>query len=526
MTTYDPPARLVGLRLLARPYRYGGIRLQRRALLLVFISASLVWAAAGPQFVRLFAPSLTSSDLLILTALGATIYLIDDLVTFAAIAPQLRKLQRWFDEPVPADAADAWRTAAEIPLAPMLRPVSLAFLAGLNLLWIIVLIRLLHLPLISFLLFFPGAVVFRFYWLVLRSMLTEQMMRPVLADISRHVTDFGRPVRVRVGLAYRLLGTIPLIAVLAGTIVAGLVGPHTIRTLAIGVGLSAAISVTIASPLLLLVTRSVTEPLRDLRRAADRVGDGDFSVRVPITSTDEIGLLATGFNAMTEGLAERERIRTAFGTYVDPAIVDHILADGGGRLAEGEEVEITALFMDVRGFTGYSEQHPAREVVAMLNRLFAAVVPIVGQHGGYVDKFIGDGLLAVFGVPQRCSDHADRALAAALDIAATLHDRDGDPDVGIGLNSGTVVAGNLGGSGRFDFTVIGDPVNVAARVESATRQTGDTILLSQHTWELLSPAARADTVGRPAVPLKGKTQTVSLYAPATTQLGSPVDELV
>ena len=169
--------------------------------------------------------------------------------------------------------------------------------------------------------------------------------------------------------------------------------------------------------------------------------------------------------------------------------------------------------MDVRGFTGYAEQHPARDVVAMLNRLFAAVVPIVGTHGGYVDKFIGDGLLAVFGVPQRCSDHADRALAAARDIAAALHDRDGDPDVGIGLNSGTVVAGNLGGSGRFDFTVIGDPVNVAARVESATRQTGDTILLSQHTWELLSPAARADTVARPTVPLKGKTQTVSLYAP-------------
>lgn len=513
MTTYDPPRRLVLLRLLARPYRYGGIRLQRRALLLVYIGASSVWAVAGPQFVRLFAPGLTGTDLLMLTGLGATIYLIDDLVTYAAIAPHLRALQRWFDKPDPAEAAGAWRTAAEVPLAPMLRPVSLIFLAGLNFLWIVVLISLLHLPAITFLLFIPGAMLFRFYWFALRSLLTEQMMRPVLADISPHVTDFGGPVRVRVGLPYRLLGTIPLIAVLAGTIVAGIVGPHTIRTLAIGVGLSLVISLTVASPLLLLVTRSVTEPLRDIRRAADRVGDGDFTVRVPITSTDEIGLLATGFNEMTEGLAERERLRTAFVTYHDAAIVEHILADGDGRLAEGEEAEITALFMDVRGFTGYSEQHPAREVVAMLNRLFAAVVPIVGQHGGYVDKFIGDGLLAVFGVPQRFSDHADRALAAACEIAAALHDRNGDPDIGIGLNSGTVVAGNLGGSGRFDFTVIGDPVNVAARVESATRQTGDTILLSRHTWELLSPAARANTVARPAVPLKGKTQTVSLYAP-------------
>lgn len=513
MTAYDPPDRLVLLRLLARPYLYGGMPLLRRAILLVYVGASLVWAFTGPQFVRLFAPNLTGADLLILTCLGATIYLIDDVVTFAAITPHLRKLQQWFDQQDPAEAADAWRTAAEIPLAPMRRPVSLVFLASLNLLWVAVLIRLLRLPAMTLVLFIPGAILFRFYWLVLRSMLTEQMMRPVLADISRHVTDFGGRVRARIGLAYRLLGTIPLIAVVAGTIVAGIVGPHTIGTLAIGVGLSLGISVTIASPLLLLVTRSVTEPLRDLRRAADRVGDGDFTVRVPITSTDEIGLMATGFNEMAEGLAERERIRTAFGTYVDPAIVDHILAGDGDRLAEGEDVEVTALFMDVRGFTGYSEQHPARDVVAMLNRLFAAVVPIVGKHGGYVDKFIGDGLLAVFGVPQRCSDHADRALAAARDIAAALHDRNGDPDVGIGLNSGTVVAGNLGGSGRFDFTVIGDPVNVAARVESATRHTGDTILLSQHTWELLSPAARAGTVARPAVPLKGKTQTVSLYAP-------------
>jgi adenylate cyclase len=338
LTTYDPPRRLVLLRLLARPYRYGGIRLQRRAILLVYIAASSVWAVAGPQFVRLFAPALTGTDVLILTCLGATIYLIDDLVTFAAITPRLRKLQRWFDEPGTAEAADIWRTAAEIPLAPMLRPASLLFLAGLNILWIVVLIHLLHLPPITFLLFLPGAMLFRFYWFALRSLVTEQMMRPVLADISRHVTEFGERVRVRVGLPYRLLGTIPLIAVLAGTIVAGIVGPHTIHTLSIGVGLSLAISVTIASPLLLLVTRSVTEPLRDLRLAADRVGDGDF-------------------------------------------------------------------------------------------------------------------------------------------------------------------------------TVIGDPVNVAARVESATRQTGDTILLSQHTWDLLSPTARAATVPRPAVPLKGKTQTVSLYAP-------------
>jgi adenylate cyclase len=131
-----------------------------------------------------------------------------------------------------------------------------------------------------------------------------------------------------------------------------------------------------------------------------------------------------------------------------------------------------------------------------------------------VDKFIGDGLLAVFGAPHRHPDHADRALAAALDIAAAVDTRPaGELRVGIGLNSGTVVVGNLGGAGRFDFTVIGDTVNVAARVEAATRTTGDTILLSEYTHRLLQPDVRAACAARPSVPLKGRTQPVALFAP-------------
>jgi adenylate cyclase len=154
-------------------------------------------------------------------------------------------------------------------------------------------------------------------------------------------------------------------------------------------------------------------------------------------------------------------------------------------------------------------------VVATLNRLFERIVPIIHEHGGHVDKYVGDGLLAVFGAPRRQSDHADQALAA-VEIAAAVHDEFGDElGFGVGLNSGTVVAGNVGGAGRLEFSVIGDAINVAARVESATRQTGDTILVSENTRRLLRDDSLA-LEARPEIPLKGKSETVALFAPPAT----------
>jgi adenylate cyclase len=236
---------------------------------------------------------------------------------------------------------------------------------------------------------------------------------------------------------------------------------------------------------------------------------GQFETRVPVYDGTQIGQLQLGFNAMVQGLQERERIRRAFGTYVDPDVAERIL-DEGTSLA-GEEVEVTIMFIDIRDFTGFAERTAAEEVVAALNRLFEQMVAIIHAHGGRVDKFVGDGLLAVFGAPRRQPDHADQAMAAAVEIATQVHSKEG-LSFGVGLNSGRVLAGNVGGSGRLEFSVIGDPVNVAARVEAATRATGDTILLAEHTRELLS-APHPELVERPDVQLKGKTQEVRLFAP-------------
>jgi adenylate cyclase len=261
---------------------------------------------------------------------------------------------------------------------------------------------------------------------------------------------------------------------------------------------------------------SVSDPVERLTAAVERVEDGSLDEEVVVDDGGEIGRLQAGFNRMVAGLRERERIRETLGTYVDREVAEHILDEG--TALEGEEVQVTAMFLDARGFTGLAERLSAREVVATLNRLFERIVPIIHAHGGHVDKYVGDGLLAVFGAPRRQEHHADHALAAALEIAAAVEGEEAGFPIGIGLNSGAVVAGNVGGAGRLEFSIIGDAVNVAARVEAATRRTGDVVLVSEHTKALLSEEFSGTLEERPAVPLKGKTEAVSLFAPSRASL--------
>jgi adenylate cyclase len=199
-------------------------------------------------------------------------------------------------------------------------------------------------------------------------------------------------------------------------------------------------------------------------------------------------------------------------------VAEHILREGPSL--EGEQVEVTAMFVDMRNFTGFAERESPPVVVATVNRLFELAVPIVHEHGGHIDKFVGDGFLAVFGAPRRQDDHAEQALSAAREIARQVEARLADQvSVGIGLNTGAVVAGNIGGAGRYDFSVIGDVINVAARVQEATRQTGDTILVSEHTMQALT-LTDDGLEERPDVRLKGKREAVAVYAAAVAR-GTP-----
>jgi class 3 adenylate cyclase len=183
-----------------------------------------------------------------------------------------------------------------------------------------------------------------------------------------------------------------------------------------------------------------------------------------------------------------------------------------GELLEGDEVEVSVLFVDIRDFTPFAEAASAAESVARLNEFFDCVVPIIIKNGGHANKFVGDGVLGVFGAPDRLPDHADRALEAACEIAEAVEERWGtELQIGVGINSGPVIAGSIGGGGRLEFTVIGDPVNVAARVERATRQTGDVVLLTEATRCLLG-RSHDGLEPRGSLPLKGKSDGVALWS--------------
>jgi adenylate cyclase len=344
-------------------------------------------------------------------------------------------------------------------------------------------------------------------------LLSERILRPAAARALTDGTDrrFAVPgVATRAVLAW-LLGTgLPVCTIVAIGILALTGDPNTtVHRLGIVMVVLGGTGIAVGLLSATLAARSTADPIDSVRRALAEVQEGDFDVRVPVYDGSQIGQLQLGFNRMVNGLAEREKIRDAFGAYVDPDVAEHILEEGT-NLA-GEEVEVTIMFIDIRDFTGFAEETPADEVVSALNQLFEQMVPIIHDEGGRVDKYVGDGLLAVFGAPRRQEDHADHALAAALQIAREVKSDQG-LKMGIGLNSGTVVAGNLGGAGRLEFSVIGDPVNVAARVEAATKDTGDQILVAERTKELLG-GSHPGLAERTGIELKGKRENVRVYAP-------------
>ncbi|MGE2717547.1 adenylate/guanylate cyclase domain-containing protein [Mycolicibacterium litorale] len=344
-------------------------------------------------------------------------------------------------------------------------------------------------------------------------LIVERIMRPVSARAligEAPERPIGPGIQARFAMAWTLPTAVPLLGIV--TLAFGYLadfGFAAQRTFA-AILILVAISLTLGLFTILVAARSLADRVSALRDAFADLEAGDFVTRVVVDDASEVGRLQVGFNRVAAGLAEREHLRETFGTYVDPGVAEHILRETTGHT--GEEVEVTIMFVDVRDFTSFAESSPAPTVVATLNRLFARIVPLVYARGGHIDKYIGDGLLAVFGAPRRLADHADQALRAALDIAEAVRESfDGALSVGIGLNSGPVVAGSVGGAGRFEFSVIGDAVNVAARVESATRQTGDVILLTGDTRAMLTEAP-VTLSERGGVQLRGRRSPVDVFA--------------
>ena len=343
---------------------------------------------------------------------------------------------------------------------------------------------------------------------------SEIWIRPVIEEIGASLPiDFEPTIRQR-RIILRLVAFIVLVSFLSPFYTNGVIAPSATPSTRVitTVAASAVIALTFGLAFSLAAGRMVSAPVGDLLRATRAVRSGDLTTRVLGTSDDEIGELSRSFNAMVGGLAEREALHSALGTYVDPVVADRLLSEG--EVLEGEEVDATIMFVDIVGFTARSEAMQPRAVVDDLNAFFQLILPVVNAHGGHTNKLLGDGFMAVFGAPIVMDDHADRALTAALEIQERMRQRYGTGlRVGVGLNSGPVVVGTTGGGSKLDFTVIGDAVNVASRIEAMTRSTGDDILLTETTRAALR--TEVALAHRGSSPVRGRAEPVSFYSPVS-----------
>ena len=226
------------------------------------------------------------------------------------------------------------------------------------------------------------------------------------------------------------------------------------------------------------VSRNITKPLDSLIAATRRVDKGDLDVHVQVDTKDELGVLADSFNDMVKDLKEKERVKGLFGRYLPKAVQDEVMAHQGELQLGGEEKEVAILFSDIRGFTSISERMSPPELVAMLNDYYTRMIDVLFDNGGTLDKTIGDAIMAVFGAPVNDPEAAAKAVRTGLQMQEALKGFNAERraknlepfEIGIGINTGVVVAGNLGSNKQFSYTVIGEEVNLASRMCSVAKK--------------------------------------------------------
>ncbi|MFZ0134606.1 MAG: adenylate/guanylate cyclase domain-containing protein, partial [Desulfobacterales bacterium] len=246
-----------------------------------------------------------------------------------------------------------------------------------------------------------------------------------------------------------------------------------------------------------------------------KVKNGDYASRIPIVSNDEFSIIAHRTNQMIEGLKEREYIRDTFGRYVTTEIRDLVLSR---KLPlNGELRTVTILFSDIREFTAYSESRPPQEVIKKINAYFTEMTEVIHNNGGIVLEYLGDGIEAVFGAPAPVERHGELAVKSALDMRAKLlalnHDweKEDEPRLnhGIGIHTGEVVAGNVGPPARVSYKMIGDTVNLAARLQELTKTVEADILVSGETCSVLNGRFQTRYLGK--VKVRGKKSETDIY---------------
>lgn len=309
------------------------------------------------------------------------------------------------------------------------------------------------------------------YWLCTRA------LRPSVAKLlteSPPTQQRGPGLRMR-AVGTWLVGTgVPLLMLMlvGGSALIVDYSGHRLALVVLAIGLCAMVSGLVIAAFNAATT---ADPIDEVRRGMQHVQRGDFGVSVPVFDASELGLLQAGFNTMASGLRERERLRDLFARQVgrDVArLAEEVARDGTETEMGGANCEVAVLFVDLVGSTRLAVTLQAHELVKMLNEFFAVIVQVVEQHKGSINKFEGDAALAVFGAPNDDVDCAAHALATARELNSRLNQSGEDIKAGIGVSAGTVVAGNIGAPNRYEYTVIGDPVNEAARLTEVAKIAG------------------------------------------------------
>lgn len=317
----------------------------------------------------------------------------------------------------------------------------------------------------------------------------------------------GGHIVMRVLVAFTAVAAGPLMLVLSGQAALSTPMPsemlpeHALLAQALQLDLLAAAFFTIM--LVVLVARSVSRPVRLLLEAMQRVDRGDLASRAPIVSDDELGNLTARFNAMVGSLAQQERMRRTFGRFVPEEVAAALLAEAGA-IAPQERVA-SVLFTDIERFTQIASELEPRQVLGMLNEYFGAVAGIIHRHGGVITQFQGDAVLAVFNLPAPAANHAQRALDAAMQILDVV------PRTRVGIATGRVIGGTVGGAERLGYTVHGDTVNLAARLEEMNKELGSQILIDGRTAERLGGCVPMHDHGE--VTIRGLPVPIRVYEP-------------
>jgi class 3 adenylate cyclase len=492
-------------------------------------------AAVGAYYITLsveFPPGLLAFFLVTLAAgVGLSIA-----ATYAVHRRLTRALRAWLAQPDDVVDLAAWHEALNYPVllsvaVGMAAVVVSLLVAGATTLWSGSLSIGLHVAVGGLLAALLDAI---FAWLYTERRMAEVLRamaarNPLLPVAGRGIVSL--PLAAKMAIV--IVGVSVVGAVVAGTLAyrgaEQAVATGDISGLALELLVVTLASLAVSLSGCLLVARHITGPVEELTRMLAELVPERYGMRALPRNSDEAGQLMVAVNQMLDGLEEREFIKDALSRYVTHEVTDAVLSSGLNL--GGELVEVTVLMSDIRDFTTLTERLPPRKLVRLLNRYFTAMVEECAAQGGMIDKFIGDAMMVVFGapVPRPAADSALRAARAAVGMRrrlAVLNARlqaEGMPalQMGIGVHSGEAIAGNIGAPQRLAYTVIGDSVNVCARIESTCKLLGQSILISEATRDLLGGRA---VVSEPYdIQLRGKSQSTRIMALVDLDEGALVD---